>query len=58
MASQGLKILVVDCVEKEALPLGGVDGWFRAALNVGIVGVALETGLADEVVEVAVPLTQ
>ena len=33
MASQGLKILVVDCVEKEALPLGGVEGWFRAALK-------------------------
>ena len=33
MASQGLKILVVDCVEKEALPLGGVEGWFRAALG-------------------------
>ena len=29
-----------------------------AAANVGFVGVALETGLADEVVEVAVPLTQ
>ena len=23
----------VDCVEKEALPLGGVEGWFRAALG-------------------------
>ena len=33
MASQGLKILVVDCVEKEALPLGGVEGWFRQALR-------------------------
>ena len=33
MAPQGLKILVVDCVEKEALPLGGVEGWFRAALR-------------------------
>ena len=33
MASQGLKILVVDCVEKDTLPLGGVDGWFRAALR-------------------------
>ena len=29
-----------------------------AAANTGIVGVVLETGLADEVVEVAVPLTQ
>ena len=29
-----------------------------AAANVGVVGVALETALADAVVEVAVPLTQ
>ena len=33
MAEKPLKILVVDCVEKEGLPLGGVDGWFRAALK-------------------------
>jgi len=29
-----------------------------AAANVGVVGVALETALADAVIEVAVPLTQ
>ena len=33
MPEKPLKILVVDCVEKEGLPLGGVDGWFRAALK-------------------------
>ena len=33
MATQPVKILVVDCVEKEGLPLGGVDGWFRSALT-------------------------
>lgn len=33
MASKGLKILVVDCVEREGLPLGGVEGWFRSALT-------------------------
>ena len=32
MESTGLKILVIDCVEKDTLPLGGVDGWFRVAL--------------------------
>ena len=33
MESDQVKILVVDCVEKESLPLGGVEGWFRAALQ-------------------------
>ncbi len=33
MSVKPLKILVIDCVEKDSLPLGGVDGWFRAALR-------------------------
>lgn len=33
MSAQPLKILVIDCVERDTLPLGGVDGWFRAALG-------------------------
>ena len=33
MESDKVKILVIDCVEKDTLPLGGVDGWFRAALR-------------------------
>ena len=33
MSGQPFKILIIDCVEKDTLPLGGVDGWFRAALR-------------------------
>lgn len=28
-----MKVLVIDCVERDGLPLGGVEGWFRAALT-------------------------
>ena len=43
MAKEPLKILVVDCVEKETLPLGGVEGWFRAALKKCDPGVEVKT---------------
>ena len=43
MSEQPLKILVVDCVEKDALPLGGVDGWFRAALKKCDPGIEVKT---------------
>jgi len=43
MAKEPLKILVVDCVEKDTLPLGGVEGWFRAALKKCDPGVEVKT---------------
>lgn len=43
MAKEPLKILVVDCVEKDTLPLGGVEGWFRAALKKCDPGVDVKT---------------
>jgi GMP synthase (glutamine-hydrolysing) len=43
MVGRPLKILVVDCVEKETLPLGGVDGWFRAALKKCDPGIEVKT---------------
>lgn len=33
MERTSLRILIIDCVERDGLPLGGVDGWFRAALK-------------------------
>lgn len=33
MEPDKVKILVIDCVEKDTLPLGGVEGWFRVALQ-------------------------